>query len=130
MTTAIRSRLVALSLTVLSLVVGAATGLAAVVVHSTLWGWLLAVGCVLVVAVALRPGWWTPAWWVRSLFCGAWAATVFALAAPRPDGDYLVSGDAAGYGLLVVALVMVLVGLAGLVRGRARADVRARPTSP
>ena len=55
---------------------------------------------------------------------------MFALAAPRPDGDYLVSGDVAGYGLLLVAVVVVLVGLAGLVRGRARADAGARDPGP
>ena len=109
----------------LTLVGGAATGVAAVAVHATAWGWPLAVAAALAVAFALPP-----AWWGRPVFCGAWAVTVFALSAPRPDGDYLVSGDVAGYGLLLVAVVMVLVGLAALVRGRARADAGTRPPPP
>ena len=109
----------------LTLVGGAATGVAAVAVHATAWGWPLAVGAALAVAFALPP-----VWWGRPVFCGAWAATVFALSAPRPDGDYVVSGDLAGYGLLVVAVLMVLVGVATLARGRARADSGARPGSP
>ena len=113
------------SLALLSLLSGAASGLAAVAVHSTAWGWPLAVGCVLVVAGALPPSWWG-----RPVFCAAWAATVFALSMPRPDGDYLVSGDVAGYGLLLVAVVVVLIGLTALVRGRARADAGRRPSAP
>ena len=115
MTTALRA-----GLAVLSLLGGAATGLAAVAVHATAWGWPLAVVCVLVVALALPPSWWG-----RPVFCAAWAATVFVLSAPRPDGDYLVSGDLAGYALLLVAVVIVLVGVATLVSGRARADAGA-----
>jgi hypothetical protein len=109
----------------LTVVVGAATGVAAVAVHATVWGWPLAVAAMLVVAFALPP-----VWWGRPLFCGAWAVSVFVLSVPRPDGDYLVSGDLAGYGLLLVAVLAVLVGLVALVRGRARADAGARPTPP
>ena len=101
----------------LALVAGAATGVAAVAVHATVWGWPLAVAAILVVAFALPP-----AWWGRPVFCGAWAATVFALSVPRGDGDYLVSADVAGYGLLLAAVLAVLAALVALVRGRARAD--------
>jgi hypothetical protein len=109
----------------LTLVGGVATGVVAVAVHATAWGWPLAIASALAVAFALPP-----VWWGRPVFCGAWATTVLALSAPRPDGDYLVSSDVAGYGLLVMAIVMVLVGVAALVRGRARADAGTRPLPP
>ena len=109
----------------LTLLGGAATGVAAVAVHATTWGWPLAVAAMLVVAFALPP-----VWWGRPLFCGAWAATVFVLSLPRGDGDYLVSADVAGYGLLLVAVLAVLAALAALVRGRAREDVGGRPSPP
>ncbi len=112
----------------LTLIGGAATGVAAVAVHATVWGWALGVAATLAVVFALPP-----VWWGRPLFCGAWAATVFALSLPRRDGDYLVSADVAGYGLLLVAVLAVLVALAALaalVRGRAREDVGVRPPPP
>lgn len=109
----------------LAVIGGAAAGVTAVAVHATWWGWPLAVAAMLAVAAALPP-----AWWARPAFCLSWAIAVFALAMPRPDGDYLVSGDVAGYGLLLAAVLAVLVALTAPVRGRARADAGARPPSP
>ena len=65
-----------------------------------------------------------PTWWGRLAFCLGWAAAVVRLSLARPEGDYLVGADLRGYGLLGVALVLTLVGVVGLARGRARADTR------
>ena len=112
-------------LAVVAVVAGAATGLAAVAVHDTWWGWPLAVVTVLVVVAALPP-----TWWARPLFCVSWAVVVFLLAAPRPDGDYVVSANLRGYGLLGVAAMLVGVGVVSAVRGRSRADTGAVRASP
>jgi hypothetical protein len=100
-------------LAVASLVAGAATGLAAVAVHSTAWGWPLAVATVLLVAYAL-PG----EWWARLPFCWAFAGVAFALTQTRPSGGFLVSADLPGYGLLGVAAMVAVLGPVGTIRGK------------
>lgn len=104
----------------LCLATGAATGLAAVVVHATTWGWPLAVATAVAATVALPP-----AWWGRLAFSWAWAATVLGLSVSRDEGDYLISGDLRGYGLLAIAVVLAVAGALGSVRGRARPDTAA-----
>ena len=106
---------------------GAGTGIAAVAVHDTAWGWPLAVLAVVAVVAALGQPW---PWWARPLFCLPWGATVFALSMPRPDGDVVVSGDARGYGLLLVAVLVALVGVLSAARGRSRADAGEPPPAP
>jgi hypothetical protein len=102
-----------IALAVLSLSVGAATGLAAVAVHATLWGWPLAVAAVLVAAYAL-PG----EWWARLPFCWGFALVAFVLTQTRPSGGYLVSADLPGYGLLGVAAAVAVLGPVGTIRAR------------
>ena len=100
-------------LAALCLLAGAAGGLAAVVLHAEPWGLALGVGAAVMAALALPP-----TWWARVAFCWAWAAVVLRLALARPEGDYLIGADAAGYALLVTALVLAVAGFAGLARGR------------
>ena len=95
-------------LAVVALAVGGATGLAAVAVHDSGWGWPLAVAAALVTARA-APG----AWWARLPFCWSFAGVVFAMAQTRPSGGFLVSADPPGYGLLAVAVVVAVVGPVG-----------------
>jgi hypothetical protein len=106
-------------LALLCLLVGAACGLAAVAVHHEPWGWPLGVAAAVAGALALPP-----TWWGRLAFCLGWAGAVFRLSLARAEGDYLVGADLRGYGLLGAALVLALVGVVGLARGRAHADPR------
>ena len=100
-------------LAVLALAGGAATGLAAVAVHATVWGWPLSVAAVLVAAYAL-PG----EWWGRLPFCWGFAVVAFALTQTRPSGGFLVSADLPGYGLLGVAAAVAVLGPVGTIRAR------------
>lgn len=86
------------------LVLGALVGLAAVALHATWWGFLLAAAASLAVLAALPPRWWTLppyalGWWVPLLV--AWSG--------RREGDYAVESNRYGYGLVVLATVLVVV---------------------
>jgi hypothetical protein len=94
---------------------GAATGLASVAVHGLWWGLLLAVAATTAALVALPPGWWS-----RLAFSLGWTGFVGWLVNPRPEGDYAVSQDAAGFTLLGLGLVVLVFGLATLPRPAAR----------
>ena len=87
------------------LLAGAVTGLTAVAVHELVWGFVLAVVATAVTVFALPAGWWS-----RLAFVVGWVAMVGWLTVPRPEGDYLVSQDWQGYGVLVGYLVVVLAG--------------------
>lgn len=104
---------------------GAATAVAGVAVHSESWGWPLAVLAPAAAAFALPRG-----WWARLPWCLAWSGTVLAASSARPEGDYVISADLPGYGLLAVALAGLVVGLLGLTPGRVRADTRSGATKP
>lgn len=85
------------------LVLGALVGLAAVALHDIWWGLLLATAASLAMLVALPPRWWTlppyaVGWWVPLLL--AWAG--------RPEGDYAVESSRYGYGLVVLATVVIV----------------------
>ena len=85
------------------LALGALVGLAAVALHASWWGLLLAAVASLAVLVALPPRWWTlppyaVGWWVPLLV--AWAG--------RREGDYAVESSRYGYGLVVLATVVVV----------------------
>jgi uncharacterized protein DUF6113 len=47
-----------------------------------------------------------------------WVATVGWLTLPRPEGDYLISQDWQGYGVLALGMLLLVVGLATLPRPR------------
>jgi len=93
------------------LLAGAVTGLTAVAVHELVWGFVLAVVATAVTVFALPAGWWS-----RLAFVVGWVAMVGWLTVPRPEGDYLVSQDWQGYGVLVFGMVLFIVGLATLPR--------------
>lgn len=93
------------------LAAGALTGLAAVAVHQRWWGLVLVVGAVVATLVALPRGWWT-----RLPFALGFVGLLGVALTPRPEGDYLVPGNARGYGLLAVGLLAFLIAVATLPR--------------
>lgn len=100
------------------LVAGAVTGLAAVAVHERWWGLPLAAAATVLGLAALVPGWWS-----RLAFAVGWDAMLLVLASPRPEGDYAVSSDLAGYALLGLGLAVLVTGLVTLPGPGGRAGV-------
>ena len=103
------------------LVAGVVTAVAAVVLHARPWGVLLAVAAVLAALLTLPAG-----WSMRLPFGLGFVLGVGRLATRRGEGDYLVAGDAAGYVVLGLAVVVAAVALATLprpVRGQAPGSV-------
>jgi hypothetical protein len=95
------------------LLAGAATAVAAVAVHTLWWGLpLVAVGLVAALA-AVGPGWLT-----RLPFALGFAAAIGVAVLPRAEGDIVVAAGGAGWLLLLVALVTLVVALATLPRPR------------
>lgn len=86
------------------LAAGAGTALVTVLLHQLWWGLVLGAAATLAVLVAVGRGWWT-----RLPFGLGWVAFVAWVVPARPEGDYVVSSDPAGYTLLGLAL-LVLVG--------------------
>lgn len=101
------------------LVAGAATGLAAVVVHSSWWGLLLAVGATVAALLALprRLG-------ARGVFCLGWIVIAGLAVFGRPEGDYAVAATFHGYAFLLLALGVICTALVTL----ATAGSRRSPT--
>ena len=93
------------------LLVGAVTGLTTVAVHELVWGFVLALVATAAAVFALRPGWWS-----RLAFVLGWVVMVGWLTVPRPEGDYLISQDWQGYGVLGFGMLLLVVGLATLPR--------------
>lgn len=89
------------------LVVGAAGGLAAVLLHQRGWGLALGLAAAVASALALPRGWWS-----RVAFMLGWMGAVAWAAVPRPEGDYLIPANASGYALLAGSFVVLLVALA------------------
>jgi hypothetical protein len=101
------------------LLAGAVTGLTTVAVHQLVWGFVLALVASAATVYALPPGWWS-----RLAFVVGWVVVVGWLTVPRPEGDYLVSQDWQGYGVLAFGMVLLVSGLATLPRPRGAADGR------
>lgn len=97
----------------LLLVVGAATALATVALHSFGWGFLLGAGATLAALVALGAGWWT-----RLAFGLGWVGFIAWVTPTRAEGDFAISSDPAGFGLLALALVVLVYSVATLPRPR------------
>lgn len=89
------------------LVVGGGAGLAAVLLHQRGWGLALGLLTALTTTIALPPGWWS-----RLPFMLGWMAAVLVGLKPRPEGDYLIPADAAGYLLLGGSFGVLLLALA------------------
>ena len=95
-----------------ALLLGALTALAAIAVHRSGLPWLtLAVVASIGAALVLRG---TP--WPRlaSSYCLGWLVVFGIAIVGRPEGDYALASDLAGYTLTVVAFVLVLLGVASL----------------
>lgn len=97
-------------------VAGAMTGLATVAVHSRLLMLVFALAATFAALVGLPPGWWS-----RVPFAAGWTAVVAVAAAGRPEGDYALAANTAGYVVLVVAVVLPMSALATLPVRRAHA---------
>jgi len=95
----------------LLLVLGAATGFAAVMVHQRSWGLPLAVAAVAAATIAIPPGWST-----RLPFALGLAAVLGLAMTERGAGDYLVPANARGYVLLGLGFVVVLTAVTTLPR--------------
>ena len=106
-----RSALTRVGSFLLLLGVGAATGAAAVAVHQLWWGLALAAAAVTATVLALPRGWWT-----RLPFALGFVAVLAVAMTPRPEGDYLIPGNARGYVLLAVGLGAFLIAVATLPR--------------
>lgn len=86
-------------LTVLLLGAGGFSGVAAVAFHTEWQGWLLGVAGATAALVAL------PAGWLRTGFGVGWVLALLVAAMGRSEGDWAISSDLAGYGLLGAGLL-------------------------
>ena len=97
----------------LLLVGGAVTALATVALHTYWWGFLLGGAATLVTMTAVGAGWST-----RLAFGAGWVGFIAWVAPRRAEGDFAIGSDPAGYGLLALALVVLVYSLATLPRPR------------
>jgi hypothetical protein len=97
----------------LLLVVGAATALATVALHSSGWGFVLGAAATLAALVAVGAGWST-----RLAFGTGWLGFIAWVTPSRAEGDFAISSDPAGFGLLVLALLVLVYSVATLPRPR------------
>jgi len=99
--------------TVGCLLLGALVALGAVGVHRSLppWGLLLAVATTLAVPWRLLLSRW-PA--TATAYVVGWAAVFALVVVGRPEGDYALAGDLAGYSLMAAGFVLVIVGVAAV----------------
>lgn len=93
---------------------GAATGLAAVLLHQS-WVWLVAA-----LVAALAAVWALPRRGARMALALGWGIVVLRASLGRPEGDFLVASDGSGWALLAGSFAVLMVAL---VLGE-----RARPT--
>jgi hypothetical protein len=96
-----------------SALLGVLVALAAVGVHRSLFplGLLLAVATTWAVPWRqLRSAWPRTA----ASYCAGWLAMFALVLAGRPEGDYAVAGDLAGYALMATGFLLVVVGIVAL----------------
>lgn len=94
---------------VLALLLGAAVGCAAVVLHRYWWGLVLGVLATAALLAAVPGGWWR-----RLPLALGWVVVVLLLAGERPEGDVLVGRTASGYLLLGAGVGVLLAAVVGL----------------
>lgn len=95
--------------------VGAATAVAAIAVHRSGPAWLaLAVTASLGAAWGLRST-GTPR--LGAAYCLGWLVVLGLALAGRPEGDYVLAGDVAGYTLMATGFALVVLGITSLGRG-------------
>lgn len=98
--------------------VGAATAVAAIAVHRAGPVWLgLAVAVSLGVAWALRS---TETPRLGAAYCLGWLVVLGVALAGRPEGDYVLAGDVAGYVMMGTGFALVVLGITSLGRGQVR----------
>lgn len=106
-----------------ALLLGGVVGLAAVAVHRT--GALgVPVGLVLAALASVLAAWRLrrgDAPRTAATYCLGWVLVLGAVLAGRPEGDYALTGDLRGYGLMGVGFALVALGVASL---------GARPVAP
>ena len=105
------------------LLLGVGVSVCTVLVHGYPWGLVLGLAATAATLVALPGG-----WWARLPFALGWVAVLVVLTPQRPEGDYLVAGDAGGYVLLAGGAGVLAGGMVGLLSRRAQAP-DARRTS-
>lgn len=88
---------------------GFVVGVAAVAVHASAWGLPLGAVATLAALLALPPGLWS-----RVAYAAGWLVALGLAMVPRPEGDYAVASDVAGYILIGVGFVLLVGALATL----------------
>jgi hypothetical protein len=78
---------------------GAAMSLCTVALHGYWWGLVLGLLTTAATMVALPAG-----WWARLAFAGGWLGLVLLVTRERPEGDFVIAGDAYGYALLLAGM--------------------------
>lgn len=100
---------------VVAALIGAATAVAAIAVHRSGPVWLaLAVVASLGVGWALRST-GTPR--LGAAYCLGWVGVLGVGLSGRPEGDYVLAGDAAGYVMMATGFGLVVLGITSLGRG-------------
>lgn len=89
--------------------VGAASGVATLAVHTRGWGLPLAAAAALAALLAAPPRWWS-----RLPLALGWVLPIGLALAGRPEGDYVVSREASGQALVLLAVVVLVTGLASV----------------
>ena len=95
----------------MTLLAGVAAAVAAVALYQWWWGLLLAAATTLLVLVAAPAGWGT-----RLPFALGFTGVVGLVALTRGEGDYLITASAAGYTVMGLALVVLMLAIATLPR--------------
>lgn len=90
-----------------SLVLGVAVALFVVALHDYWWGLLLGLATTAACLVALPP------LWARLPFGVGWAVFTVLAAQTRPEGDFVISRDPAGWVLLASAVVVLICSMIG-----------------
>jgi hypothetical protein len=108
----------ALALGAVALWLGLLAGVAAVVLHHTTWGMVLAAVAAVAAVRALRL--WNPT--AATAFTAGWVVPLLVALAGRAEGDYAVSADGKGYVLVGVGVVVFVTGLVSGPRPRGRHD--------
>ena len=103
---------------VVAALIGAATAVAALAVHRSGPAWLaLAVAASVAVAWGLRAT-GTPR--LGAAYCLGWLVVLGFAFAGRPEGDYVLAGDTAGYVMMATGFALVVLGITSLGHGRTR----------
>jgi hypothetical protein len=95
------------------LVLGVLVAVAAVGVHRSVppWGLLLAVATTWAVPWRLLLSRWPS---TAASYVVGWLGLFVLVVVGRPEGDYALAGDLAGYALMVAGFVLVVVGIVAL----------------